>query len=164
MTKDEFLAEDMNRVPKRCSITVVSFKLLPWLEGFTGIPKEVVEAASEVLDKAFREDSIRDWRIYPFEEELHVQMNTFGRGIHDQAAQRLALEAAFAGLNRARESRKYKPFRGVDFFTLPLREQIVALNVRPMEFPFTAGRMTGSNPTERDGLGGLHSPSLLKIR
>ena len=45
MNREEFLLNERELVKKRPTITVVSAKLFPWLEGFSSIPDEVVGAA-----------------------------------------------------------------------------------------------------------------------
>lgn len=137
LTREEFLIQERERVAKRVTITVVSANLLPWLGRLSGIPQEVVEAARAVLFKAQQGGDIRDFRVYPFGKDLHLQINTLGQGLHNPKVHRLILEAATAALARAAEASLYRPIDGQDFFHLSLRERIAALQVRPLEFPFT---------------------------
>ncbi|MFN3477406.1 MAG: fructose 1,6-bisphosphatase, partial [Candidatus Methylomirabilales bacterium] len=137
ITREEFLAQEHERVAKRATITVVSANLLPWLGGVSSLPQEVVEAAHAVLYKAKQKGDIRDFRVYPFGRDLHLQINTLGQGLHNPKVHRLSLEAAAAALARAAEAGLYRPLDGQDFFSLSLRERITALQVRPLEFPLT---------------------------
>lgn len=137
MTRGEFFAQERDRDAKRVTITVVSANLLHWLGTFSRIPHELVEAARAVLDKAQQTGDIRDYRVYPFGKDLHLQINTLGQGLHNPKVHRLAYEAATAALARAAEARLYQPIDGQDFFRLSPRERIAALHLRPVEFPFT---------------------------
>ncbi len=136
-TRDKFLAEERERGGKRATITIVSANLLRWLGGLSSIPPEVVEAGRAVLQKAQQSGDIRDYRLYAFGQDLHLQINTLGQGLHNPKVHRLAYEVATAALTQAADSGLYRSLNGTDFFRLSPRERIVALHLRPVEFPFT---------------------------
>jgi hypothetical protein len=81
MNREQFLLRERDLAKKRSTITLLSAKLLPWLEGFFSILDEVVGAARAVLDKAQKDERIRGWRVYAFADDLHTQVNTFGLGL-----------------------------------------------------------------------------------
>jgi fructose 1,6-bisphosphate aldolase/phosphatase len=137
MTREAFVEGEQERVVKRVTITVVSAKLLPWLGGRSSMPLEVVEAAAEVLSHAQEMGTIRGFRTYPFAEDLHLQINTLGKGLHDHEIYLLAVNAAIASLSRAKEMGYYQAHKDQDFFDLSRKEQMRALHLRPVEFPFT---------------------------
>ncbi|MCS6926944.1 MAG: fructose 1,6-bisphosphatase [Candidatus Binatia bacterium] len=143
MTRNDFLAQERDRIPKRATITVVAANLLRWLGGLSSIPREVSEAARATLRRAQENGEIRDWRVYTFGHDLHLQLNTFGQGIHNARVHRLAYEAACAALTLASDLGLYQPVDGIDFFRLAPSERITALWLRPVEFPFTE---RGSEP------------------
>ncbi len=137
MTREEFLAQERERAAKRATIAVVSANLLRWLGGLSSIPSEVVEAGRAVLHKAQQSGDIRDYRVYALGQDLHLQINTLGQGLHNPKVHRLAYEAAIAALTQAADLGLYRPLDGKDFFRLSPRERIAALHLRPVEFPFT---------------------------
>ncbi|MEW6298652.1 MAG: fructose 1,6-bisphosphatase [Thermodesulfobacteriota bacterium] len=143
MTRNDFLAQERDRAAKRATVTVVAANLLRWLGGISGIPREVVEAARAVLRRAHENGDVRDWRAYAFGNDLHIQLNTLGQGIHNVRVHRLAYEAASAALTLASDLGLYRPVDGTDFFRLAPSERITALQLRPVEFPFTE---RGSEP------------------
>ncbi len=137
MTQEEFLTQERERMAKRATLTFVSANLLRWLGGLSSLPPESLEAASSVLRQAQQSGRIRDFRVYPFGKDLHLQINTLGQGLHSPQVHRLAYEAAAAALTRAAEAGLYRPIEGRDFFRLSLRQRIEELRLRPMEFPFS---------------------------
>jgi fructose 1,6-bisphosphate aldolase/phosphatase len=143
MTRSEFLAQERERVTKRATVSVVSANLLRWLGGVSSIPHEVAEAARAVLRRAQQNGDIRDWRAYAFGNDLHLQINTLGQGLHNPKVHKLAYEAATAALSLASDSGLYRPVDGQDFFRLSPSGRIAALQLRPVEFPFSE---RGSEP------------------
>jgi fructose 1,6-bisphosphate aldolase/phosphatase len=137
MSREEFLFQERERLGKRGTIAVVSAKILPWLDGFSSIPDEVVEAAAAVLDKAADAGNIRGRRVHAFADDLHIQVNTLGLGLHHRATHHLAFRAATEALRRAAEWGYGGTKQGTDFFRLSPEAQLSALHVRPLEFPFT---------------------------
>ena len=137
MSLKEFLAEERERVKKRATLTVVSANIGRWLGGLSSIPNEAVEAGRAVLLRAQQDGLIRDFRVYPFGQDLFLQLNTLGQGLHHPKVHKLAYEAAVASLSKAAEKKWYRPIEGQDFFRLAARERIVALRLRPVELPFT---------------------------
>jgi len=137
MSLKEFLAEERERVKKRATLTVVSANIGRWLGGLSSIPNEAVAAAHGVLLQAAQGGLIRDFRVYPFGQDLFLQLNTLGQGLHHPKVHKLAYEAAVASLSKAAEKKWYRPIEGQDFFRLAARERIVALRLRPVELPFT---------------------------
>jgi fructose 1,6-bisphosphate aldolase/phosphatase len=96
-----------------------------------------------VLQKAQQNGDIRDYRVYPFGNDLHLQVNTLGQGLHNPKVHKLAYEAAAAAFTKASELGLYRSTEGKDFFQLSPRERLAALQLRPVEFPFTE---RGSEP------------------
>ncbi len=143
MTRDEFVAQERERVGKRATITVISANVGRWLGGLSSVTDEMIAAARAVLDKAKRDTVLRDFRVFGFGNDLHVQLNTLGRGLHNPAAHSLAYQAVTESLKRAAEVQLYRPIDGRDFFHLAEGERVVALGLRPVEFPFTE---RGSEP------------------
>jgi fructose 1,6-bisphosphate aldolase/phosphatase len=137
MEREDFLVKERERAAKRATVLVVSAKLLPWLVGFSSIPPEVLAAAAAVVEKAEGEGMIRGSRVYAFADDLHLQINTFGLGLHNPAVHALAYRAATAALRRASELGYCGTTQGRDFFRLSRAEQLEALYIRPVEFPFT---------------------------
>jgi len=137
MSREAFIEGERERQVKRTTITVVSAKLLPWLGGCSAIPLEVVDAAAEVFSEAQETGTIRGFRTYPFADDLHLQINTLGKGLHNHETHLLAIDAATACLSRAKEMGYYQPVHKQDFFGLSPKEQVRALHLRPVEFPFT---------------------------
>ena len=121
--RDKFSAEERERGGKRATITIVSANLLRWLGGLSSIPPEVVEAGRAVLQKAQQSGDIRDYRLYAFGQDLHLQINTLGQGLHNPKVHRLAYEVATAALTQAADSGLYRPLNGTDFFRLSPRER-----------------------------------------
>src|SRR3989442_5586781 len=136
-TRDKLGAGERERGGKRATIPIVSANLRRWPGGLSSIPPEVVEAGRAVLQKAQQSGDIRDYRLYAFGQDLHLQINTLGQGLHNPKVHRLAYEVATAALTQAADSGLYRPLNGTDFFRLSPRERIVALHLRPVEFPFT---------------------------
>jgi fructose 1,6-bisphosphate aldolase/phosphatase len=143
MTGDEFLIQEKQRSAKRTTITVVSANLIRWLGGISSLPREVIEAGEAVLNKAKGEGRIRDFRVYAFGQDMHLQVNTLGEGLHSQRVHQLIYEAVHAALSRGADAGLYRPAQGQDFFRLPAAERIAALRLRPVEFPFSE---RGSEP------------------
>ncbi len=143
MTRDEFVAQERERVGKRATITVVSANLGRWLGGLSSIPQEVFKAAHTVLRQSKQNSDLRDFRVFAFGNDLHIQLNTLGQGLHSPEVHTLAYKAITESLKRAAEARLYRPINGQDFFRLSDPERIVALRMRPLEFPFTE---RGSEP------------------
>jgi len=137
MSREEFLVQERERMAKRSTITIVSVKVLPWLEGFSSIPDDVAETAGAILARAEHDGNIRGWRVYAFADDFHIQVNTFGLGLHHAATHRLAFQASLEGLRRAAQRGYFGPEKGRDFFRLSPEAQLKALQVRPLEFPFT---------------------------
>ncbi|MFQ5849727.1 MAG: fructose 1,6-bisphosphatase [Candidatus Binatia bacterium] len=135
--RSEFLADEKQRVASRATVTLVSANLCRWLGGLSSIPNEVVEAGRSLLRKAQQAGDIRDYRVYAFGNDLHVQVNALGKGLHNPNVHRLAYEAASVALAQAVEARLFRPIKGQDFFRLRPRERIAALHLRAVEFPFT---------------------------
>ncbi|MGE5311573.1 MAG: fructose 1,6-bisphosphatase, partial [Nitrospirota bacterium] len=140
MNREEFLLRERDLAKKRSTITLLSAKLLPWLEGFSSIPDEVVGAARAVLDKAQKDERLRGWRVYAFADDLHIQVNTFGLGLRNPEIHLLAVQAATASLRRASELGYCGTSRGEDLSRLPSEDRVRALSIRPVEFPFTERR------------------------
>ncbi|MEJ2091625.1 MAG: fructose 1,6-bisphosphatase [Syntrophobacterales bacterium] len=128
--------KEPERQAGRVVVTVVSAQVLPWLGGRAAIPDELVEAAASLLKEKKEQGAILDFRVYPFAKDLHVQINTFGAQLHDPLPHRLAFQAALASLKRAAAIGCYRT-RHTDIFQLTPQEQIAALCLRPVTFPFT---------------------------
>lgn len=143
MTRDEFVAHERDRVGKRVIITVISANVGRWLGGLSSIPEEAIEAARAVLYKARQDGDLRDFRVFAFGNDLQLQLNTLGQGLHNPRVHGLAYKAVTESLKRAAEAQVYRPIDGQDFFCLAERERVVALGLRPVEFPFTE---RGSEP------------------
>jgi fructose 1,6-bisphosphate aldolase/phosphatase len=111
--------------------------LLPWLGGLSSIPDEVIAAAQAALRKAQESGLVRDFRAVAFGNDLHLQLNTLGQGVQNAKVHRAAYDAAVAALARAAEAGLYRPLDGRDLLTLPARDRLAALSVRPVELPFT---------------------------
>lgn len=137
MTKQEFLANESKLLAKRSTMTIVSANVGRWIGGLARIPDEIAESARRVLRRGVEKDHIRDFRVYAFGDDLHLQINSLGQGLHHPRIHQLACEAAAATLKAAAESGIYRPVDGQDFFRLGPSERIAALHLRPMEFPFT---------------------------
>jgi fructose 1,6-bisphosphatase len=75
--------------------------------------------------------------VYAFADDLHIQVNTFGLGLHHAATHRLAFQASLEGLRRAAKRGYCGAGKGRDLFRLSPEAQLKALQVRPLEFPFT---------------------------
>jgi len=137
MTREEFAKGEGTRVRGRAVITVVSVKVLPWLGGLSVIPAGVINGVGEILSEARESSLLRDFRIYPFGNDLVVQAVTLGKGIHNPEIHGLIYRAVNSALTAARGSGLYYPRDGLDFFDLSPGQKIAALGVRPMDFPFT---------------------------
>lgn len=143
MTRDEFMVQEKQLVAKRATITIVSANLIRWLGGISSIPQEVAGAGEAVFSKAKEEGHIRDFRVYVFGQDLHLQVNTLSEGLHNRRVHRLIYDAINAALSRAADAGLYRPISGQDFFRLHPAERIAALHLRPLEFPFSE---RGSEP------------------
>jgi len=137
MTRDEFLAQERERVTECATNTDFRTSFIRWFRGLSSIPSEAVEAARAVLREAQQNGDIGDYHAYISGNDLHLHINTLGRGLHDPKVHRLALETANAALARARaaESGQYRPLNRQDFgwyvvtleHAFPPRERIGAL-------------------------------------
>lgn len=137
MKLSEFVAGEKERIGGRATISIVSANVGRWLGGLAGIPDEVAEAGREVLRRSARAGEIRDFRLYAFGQDLHVQINTLGQGLQNPKVHRLASDAATAALKQAATLGLYRAVDGRDFFHLSPRDRIQALELRPVDFPFT---------------------------
>lgn len=138
MNRQEFLTQERDRLGKRSTITIISADVLSWLGGLTKIPDLLIKEIVEFLNKsAGKLAGFKDFRVHAFGNDLHLQINTFGQGIHNQAVQKLAREAIITGLTTAREAGMYQSINNRDIFKLSEAEQVKALNWRVVEFPFT---------------------------
>jgi len=135
--REEFLAAERERVAKRATISVVSARLLPWLGGLSSLPDDVLEAARAPLQKARGNGLLRDFRVAAFGNDLHLQLNTLGKGLQNPEVHRLAHEACLAALSGAAQAGLYQPRGGRDLLALPVRDRLAALQARPVELPFT---------------------------
>jgi hypothetical protein len=52
MTREEFMAMEREREPKRANVTIVSANLIRWLGELSALPGEVLDAGKAVLEKA----------------------------------------------------------------------------------------------------------------
>lgn len=137
MDRGEFLAAEKERIKDRVTVTVVGANIGRWLGGMDTIPESPIEAGRTVLERAKAAGRIRDFRIYAFGDDLHIQLNTLGQGVQNPSVHGLALEAAQAALREAAERRFYRPIQGESFFDLGYPERIAALRLRPVELPMT---------------------------
>src|SRR5256885_1647625 len=138
LTKDDFLAQERERVPKRVTMTVMSANVLRWLGGLSTIPNELLEAGRAVLDRAQQDGALRDYRLYALGSDLVMHMMTLGQGLHNTKVGELASEVVTTALTRAAEAHVYHSIPGEgDFFHLTPRQRVAALRLRPLEFPFT---------------------------
>src|SRR5262249_43843405 len=137
LTKDDFLAQERERVSKRVTMTVMSANVLRWLGGLSTIPDELLEAGRAVLGRAQHDGAIRDYRLYALGSDLVMQVMTLGQGLHNAKVGALASEVVTAALTRASDAHVYYPLDEGDFFRLTLRQRMAALRLRPLEFPFT---------------------------
>ena len=136
LTKDDFLAQEHERLPKRVTMTVMSANVLRWLGGLSTIPNEMLEAGRAVLCRAQHDGAIRDYRLYALGSDLVMQIMTLGQGLHHPKVWTLATEAVTTALTCAAEAHVYHPL-DEDFFHLTPRQRVAALRLRPLEFPFT---------------------------
>jgi len=83
LTKDDFLAQERERIPTRVTMTVMSANVLRWLGGLSTIPNEVLEAGRVVLCRAQQDGAIRDYRLYALGSDLVMQIMTLGQGLHN---------------------------------------------------------------------------------
>ncbi len=143
MTREDFISRERERELKRATITVVSANLIRWVGDIGAIPREVTDAGKEVLKQARKNGDVRDFRLFAFGRDVHIQLNTLGGGSHEPAVHRLALNAVSACLSRAAEIGCYRPLGQDDFFRLGKAERVSSLRIRPVEFPFTE---RGSEP------------------
>lgn len=138
MKLSEFLTGEHGRIAKRATIhNAGQCQRGSWLGGTARTPKEAVEGGPSVLERSCQLGDIRDFRIFPFGGDLHIQINTLGKGLHYPEAHKLAYQAATAAPARAAEFGFYQPVDGQDFFKLTVRERLTALGLRPVELPFT---------------------------
>jgi fructose 1,6-bisphosphate aldolase/phosphatase len=138
LTKDDFLAQERERVPKRVTMTMMSANALRWLGGLSTIPNEVLEAGRTVLCRAQQDGAIRDYRLYALGSDLVMQIMTLGQGLHNSKVCALASEVVTTALTCAAEAHVYHAIPGEgDFFHLTPRQRVAALRLRPLEFPFT---------------------------
>ncbi|MGH7830334.1 MAG: fructose 1,6-bisphosphatase, partial [Candidatus Binatia bacterium] len=137
MNLDEFVSAEKERIRQRATATIISANVGRWLGGLSSIPREVVEAGRSVLLKAHKAGAIRDFRLYSFGDDLHIQINTLGEGLHNSKVHKLAYDAANAALADAQQRHLYHPIDGQDLFRLSPSERIAAMRLRPVEFPFT---------------------------
>jgi fructose 1,6-bisphosphate aldolase/phosphatase len=143
MTRDEFLSLETRRIEKRVTITIISANLMRWLGGLSLLPQEIIGAVSSSLAKAREEGQIRDFLVYAFGRDIHLQINTLGKGLHQPSVHKLAWAALEAGMSTANDLGFYRPAPDEDFFSLPPERRLAALNLRMGEFPFTE---RGSEP------------------
>ena len=137
MTRDEFLKGENERIGKRVTMTLASANLLRWLGGLSIIPEEALAGARALLEEAKQAQRIRDFVLHAFGADLLVQVTTLGQGLHRRAIHELLYQTFSAALARARRVGLYVPVDGEDFFDLDPRGKIVALRLRPVDFPFT---------------------------
>src|SRR5262249_19424007 len=137
LTKDDFLAQERERIPKRVTMTVLSANVLRWLGGLSTIPDELLEAGRAVLGRAQQDGAIRDYRLYALGSDFIMQLMTLGQGLHSPKIGALASEVVTAALTRATAAHVYHPLDEGDFFHLTPRQRLAALRLRPLEFPFT---------------------------
>src|SRR5215831_4985771 len=109
LTKDDFLAQERERVAKRVTMTVMSANVLRWLGGLSTIPHEMLEAGRAVLGRAQQDGAIRDYRLYALGSDLVMQMMTLGQGLHNSKVCALASEVVTAALTCAAEAHVYHP-------------------------------------------------------
>lgn len=143
MTREEFLAKEASRIGQRVTITIVSANLIRWLGGLFTIPQEIMEAASTILTQARQEGEIRDFLIYPLGKDLHLQVNTLGKGTHNISIHKIIWKALEEAMAKASELGFYRPLKGEDYLQMNPVERLAGLRVRPLEFPFTE---RGSEP------------------
>ena len=98
LTKDDFLAQERERVSKRVTMTVMSANVLRWLGGLSTIPNEMLEAGRAVLCRARHDGAIRDYRLYALGSDLMMQIMTLGQGLHNPKVCALAFEVVMATL------------------------------------------------------------------
>ncbi len=143
MTRDEFLSLESRRIEKRVTITIISANLMRWLGGLSLLPQEIIGAVSSSLTKAREDGQIRDFLVYAFGRDIHLQINTLGKGLLQPYAPKVAWAALEAGMSTANDLGLYRPAHGEDFFSLSPEGRLAALNLRIGEFPFTE---RGSEP------------------
>src|ERR671924_1418207 len=123
LTKDDFLAQERARVPKRVTMTVMSANVLRWLGGLSTIPDEILEAGRAVLGRAQQDGAIRDYRLYALGSDLVMQIMTLGQGLHNPQIYALASEVVTTALTCAAEAHVYHPL-DEDFFHLTPRQRV----------------------------------------
>lgn len=143
MTRDEFLSLENTRIKKRVTITIVSANLMRWLGGLITMPSEIMEAVSSSLFKSREDGRIKDFLVYALGRDLHLQVNTLGRGLHDAFVHKVIWAALQAGMSKALELGFYRSGQDEDFFQMAPEKRLAALNLRVVEFPFTE---RGSEP------------------
>src|SRR5262245_20434928 len=151
LTKDDFLAQERERVSKRVTMTVMSANVLRWLGGLSTIPDELLAAGRAVLAQAQQDGAIRDYRLYALGSDLVMQLMTLGQGLHNAKVGALASAMVTAALTRAADAHVYHPLDEGDFFHLTPRQRLAALRLRPLEFPLTFAMMMGSAPRSVKG-------------
>src|SRR5919108_5724231 len=109
LTKDDFLIQERERIPKRVTMTVMSANVLRWLGGLSTIPDEVLEAGRAVLGRAQQDGAIRDYRLYALGSDLLMQIMTLGQGLHNPKICELASEVVTAALTCAAAAHVYHP-------------------------------------------------------
>ncbi len=143
MTREEFLSLESKRIEKRVTITIFSAGFMRWLGGLSRIPQQIIDVVSSSISQARAEGHIRDFLVFAFGRDLHLQVNTLGKGVQQAAVHKVAWKALLAGLSKALEMGVYRSTPEEDFFQMSPAAQLAALNLRSMAFPFTE---RGSEP------------------
>ena len=112
LTKDDFLAQEREHVPKRVTMTVMSANVLRWLGGLSTIPDAMLEAGRAVLGRAQQDGAIRDYRLYALGSDLVMQITTLGQGLHNSKIGALASKVVTTALTCAAEAHVYHPIAG----------------------------------------------------
>ncbi len=107
------------------------------------LPQEIIEAATSFLSRARYEGQIRDFLIYPLGRDLHLQVNTLGKGLHQKSVHKIIWEALHTAMLKAADVGFYRALGGEDYFAMSWPDRLKALHLRTVEFPFTE---RGSEP------------------
>lgn len=139
-----------NRPETQSNILIVSADLGRWFG--SELPSPVIEVAQQVLQTKVQTGILRGAWINAFGGDLHLHLTTFNGDFFEggtyrenpsEVAAKLALEATLAALKKGAEMGLYHPVDGSNILNMPAAEQIQALGLRYLDYPFTE---RGSEP------------------
>lgn len=129
-------------VAKRVTATVLEYNVGHLFgDGTFTLTDAVLDAARKVLQELKDAGVIKDFVVNGFGQDLHMQINTYGRGTQDLTVQSVGLKAAQAAVRAGKEAGLLRPVTlddiTADFFDLNAAMQVEALLTRHSELPFT---------------------------